>query len=584
MDSPQRDDNSRQDRIIFSESYFSPGFDTSLQYEDVAFNINIPPILEKQNIHYRCPKCFNFPVIDFIENNEEFVYYTCNCYDKKPIRMEELFKNEKKETTYMTFSDNNNILSNVLDNIKKDLFLGFKCNKHKTQDSFNNFEYYCFNDKKNICKDCVQEHLSKDHHLLPFDYQNYETNEKMNEILKYIEEKEIEKLKEENESQINLDKFEELNKDYKEDEKSGNINILNNISDNFLKLESKKDPETIHKRFTKLINIIIYDYLNYPNYSHFFTIENIYRVLIKSAKKEEENEAKKDPYIKLIFHFNNNDIKSITCKASAKVKDIKRTFLDKSFSLYPGTKLIYKGFELEEESKIEEIISEKDKRNNKMEITLSNKHELDRIKLEEIKCPKCKESISLNFIDYKINLHSCNNNHKKEDISINDFMKTQDLSYLKGVKCDNCYKSLIFQDSFYKCFTCKKNLCPSCKEKHVESHKIFDFNEFNNICKEHNGNYLKYCKDCKKNICVICEKSHLNHNIIEFNHIIPKKENILKEEENLKQNIEKIKKDVKLLTYKLNSIINNMELYQKIYHELINSFFKNKTQKSSNNK
>ena len=63
------------------------------------------PKLEDSNIHYRCPKCFNFPLIEFINKNEEIIIYSCACYKGKRIFIQDLFDKEKK---YMSFQSNPN--------------------------------------------------------------------------------------------------------------------------------------------------------------------------------------------------------------------------------------------------------------------------------------------------------------------------------------------------------------------------------------------------------------------------------------------------------------------------------------------
>ena len=323
--------------------------------------------------------------------------------------------------------------------------------------------------------------------------------------------------------------------------------------------------------FNKLINIIINDYINYPNYSHFFTIENIYRALI-SPNKPKIKEKEKYNFIRIIFHYNDSH-PNYAIKASETVGDLKKAFEHKFMPLYNRYKFFYNGYELNDELKIGEIITEIDKARNKMEIKISEKYEIDKIKIKEIICPQCKENILINFNDYKINLHNCKNKHNKDDINFNDFMKTQNLFYLKAVKCINCYKSLIYQDSFYKCLNCKADLCPSCKTKHDKYHQIFDYNELNKICTEHNGNYHKYCINCKKNICINCEKNHLKHIFVNFKDVIQNKDKVLNEEKNLKINIENLKINVNIMINKLNSVIHNLELYDKIYSELINAFY-----------
>ena len=57
------------------------------------FDVSFPPIppLKNQSIHYRCPQCFNFPLIKFFKDNEEIISYSCACYTRKVIKLEDLF-------------------------------------------------------------------------------------------------------------------------------------------------------------------------------------------------------------------------------------------------------------------------------------------------------------------------------------------------------------------------------------------------------------------------------------------------------------------------------------------------------------
>ena len=173
-----------------------------------------------------------------------------------------------------------------------------------------------------------------------------------------------------------------------------------------------------------------------------------------------------------------------------------------------------------------------------MEIYTSEKCDIDRIKIEEIKCSKCDDNIFLNFDNYKINLHGCKNGHKKNKISFNSFMKTQK-SNPDNFRCENCNKKYTDPEEqrlFALCLSCKKKLCLFCKKKHNNNHQIIENKYRNYICNIHDGIYHKYCIDCKKNLCVNCEEEHHNHNKIDFKDIIPNINNLSKTKENLKKN------------------------------------------------
>ena len=87
----------------------------------------------------------------------------------------------------------------------------------------------------------------------------------------------------------------------------------------------------IHKNIIiELINIIINDYLNYPNYVHFVNIDNIHRFLIKeSSIKEKSKEIYENPNIRIIFHFANNYQIKFMCPPSENLRNVNKNFLEK---------------------------------------------------------------------------------------------------------------------------------------------------------------------------------------------------------------------------------------------------------------
>ena len=566
---------SRSLHMDLPSSYYSRNFSKlELNEPNLSFDELPIPKLENSNIHYRCPKCFNFPLIEFIDKNEEIIIYSCACFKARRINIKDLFNKEKN---YMSFKNNINSNSKIED------IIGYKCTKHKSfnpiSSEYNNFEYYCLSSScfKNLCKKCIEEHLKEGHELLNFDYQNFETIKKMNDIIKFENEnkKDID-IEFESGNNINLSGLDELIEDEEGNEiKNNEIKEFKLVptSKNKMKVVPKKDLDNIHNNFIELINIIMTDYTLYPNYIHFFNIQNIYRVLIKDDKqKEKPQKEKNNRYIKLIFNINGNK-PPFHCQRSDKIKDIIRSFSSK---FNPGKKLkyFYNGYELNEDLKIEEVINEDDKIKSEMEIKVVEICELENIKIKEVICPYCKDDICLNFTNYKINLKDCKNSHCKNKILINDFMKTQNSdSASSDIYCSICLRSSGYQSSFFECITCNKKICLPCKEKHDKRHQIIDYKKRNFICRNHSGIYQKYCITCKKNICVSCEKEHMNHDLVNFKDIIQGKESLLKNMEQLKLNIEKFKDVIKMLIYKLNYLINNFDIYYIIFNKLVNSFF-----------
>ena len=94
----------------------------------------------------------------------------------------------------------------------------------------------------------------------------------------------------------------------------------------------------------------------------------------------------------------------------------------------------------------------------------------------------------------------------------------------KKIICQNCKntnKNDTCNNQFFRCLSCKLNLCPLCKNSHDKTHHIIDYNQKNFICDLHYENYISYCKECQQDICLLCENDHLNHNIISYGRIMP---------------------------------------------------------------
>ena len=146
--------------------------------------MTIQPIVDLRDptAHYRCSKCYNFPKIRFLVNQES-IYYSCACKENEFLNIEDLFNKKNK---HMTFLDNDKLKEDNTE--KKDGIIGFKCTKHKStiNNKYNKFKYFCIPCKENICKDCVQNHLKNNHDLIVLDYEKFELYRKIDEIRKKI--------------------------------------------------------------------------------------------------------------------------------------------------------------------------------------------------------------------------------------------------------------------------------------------------------------------------------------------------------------------------------------------------------------
>ena len=194
---------------------------------------------------------------------------------------------------------------------------------------------------------------------------------------------------------------------------------------------------------------------------------------------------------------------------------------------------------------------------------------------KSIICPECGENAQIKIEDFKINLYGCKNGHNIKNIILENFENTQKLDISKII-CNKCKENNKSNSKeFYHCFPCKINLCLSCKENHDKNHEIIDYEKKNNICDIHNEIYIKHCNQCQLNICIFCENSHKNHDLKYFGDLIPdmnKINNIMKKLGDEIDSIKLVKKDI---IDKLNKVIENIEIYYKIYEIIVNCYQKN---------
>ena len=270
------------------------------------------------------------------------------------------------------------------------------------------------------------------------------------------------------------------------------------------------------------------------------------------------------------FSYNCNPV-LIQGNMKEKMKNIIDKFIVKTSANRNSIYFIYGGNIIQEEKFLFEIINNGDKLRNQMNILVNSlsddQHNHNQtnsiINSKEVICPKCSCHINMKIENYKISLFDCKNNHSIKDIFIKDFQDTQKID-LKKINCDICNqrnKHDAFNNEFFICFTCSKNLCPICKSIHDKSHFIINYDKKNSICEIHFESYNSYCKICKKNLCMKCEKEHLNHEKIYFGNILP-------DIDENKKGIKELEKSIKQLNININEIIEKL----KSFKENINSY------------
>ena len=202
---------------------------------------------------------------------------------------------------------------------------------------------------------------------------------------------------------------------------------------------------------------------------------------------------------------------------------------------------------------------------NKKKILVYNyneKGEDEIIKSNEVVCKTCKESARIDINNYTISLYGCKNGHRINNIKFSDFNQTQ-LINISKINCGICKVKNIsnsYNKLFYRCLTCKRNICIMCKEKHSSEHNIINYDQKNYICEEHGEYYHSYCYECEKNICTSCEKIHKNHANESFGSLIRDRKGLIHENEKLRMYIDELNHTISDIIKKLNKLRENFEI------------------------
>ena len=181
----------------------------------------------------------------------------------------------------------------------------------------------------------------------------------------------------------------------------------------------------------------------------------------------------------------------------------------------------------------------------------------------------------LEIKNYQIKLYGCENGHIINDISVNDFNKTQFIDESKII-CDICKlanKNEQYNNEFNYCNTCKKNLCQLCKCKHDKSHFIIDYDKKNYLCNKHKEKFISFCNDCNKNLCFNCEARHnREHKIKSFKNFSYNEGELSKEIKKFQERIEKVKEKIEEIINIMNKLKKNIENYNDIFYNILNKY------------
>ena len=212
--------------------------------------------------------------------------------------------------------------------------------------------------------------------------------------------------------------------------------------------------------------------------------------------------------MKIEFEFDQR-IVTIQAKSSDLFKDVIKRFESKVDIEPTSLNYLFNGNIIDPEKKVENY--KLNNANSKMKVVASYKYQENKndiiVQSKEIICSNCKMSARIK-IDEHIKIFECCNKHTTEGIKIDDFPKTQDIN-ISLIICEQCKlknKRNTINNDFYRCLTCKKNICIICKSQHDMNHNIIKYAQINYICPKHNDTYIKYCKQCNINICFSCVK------------------------------------------------------------------------------
>lgn len=273
----------------------------------------------------------------------------------------------------------------------------------------------------------------------------------------------------------------------------------------------------------------------------------------------------------------------IQCKKTYIFKNICQKFATKAELNLKDIYFIYGGKTIDVNLTLEKIMKEVDKKSGTINVLVhANNDNINNQETKEISkdiiCPTCKENCFIKLNEYKIYLE-CNKGHKFNDVLFDEFNNNQkvDLSQIICEDCKKVNKYTTYEHQFFRCLTCKKNICPLCKSKHNNNHDIIDYEQKYYMCPNHNEIFSSYCKKCKINLCIECESNHKDkENIILYRDLLPKKDLIKSQLSELRIKIDKYKEAIDKFKQDLDNIILNFEIYYSINDNIIKNYDKKK--------
>ena len=280
----------------------------------------------------------------------------------------------------------------------------------------------------------------------------------------------------------------------------------------------------------------------------------------------------------IIFNYKGNNY-LIQCQIKEKMTSVIEGFYNKSLVTRGSVYFLCKGDLLNIEITEDKIPPNEQNQKIVLVYDINDQNNDTIVKSNEIICKTCKENSKIAVDNYHIILFGCKNGHKIDNIKFNEFAQTQYIN-LSKIICDVCKernKGNSYKKQFYRCLTCKGNICLMCKENHSSEHYLINYDQKNYICDKHGEFYHSYCYSCNINLCTSCESLHRQHATESFGSMIKDKDTLFAENEKLRNNIEQINKIISDIIEKLNKVKENLGIYYEIHKSIVtnNNKFRN---------
>jgi len=282
------------------------------------------------------------------------------------------------------------------------------------------------------------------------------------------------------------------------------------------------------------------------------------------------------------FVYNGNKT-IIQCNPDEQMKNICEKFAEKVSIDINSIYFLYSSRKVNYDLTYYQTANNEDKIRNQINVLVysnDNNKDPDKLISKDIICPKCKETSKLKINDYKVCLYDCKHKHKTNDISLDEYENSQDISNVICDECKNITISKAFNNTFYKCYNCDINLCPLCKAKHDKLHLIINYEQKSYLCNLHKELYNSYCQSCEKNLCALCQNEHNGHEIISFRNIKPNINDIEIRMKELRETIDNFEKNIQEIIDILNKVIKGIEKYYNINNYIFINYKNSRTYES----